>query len=137
MLCMRIEAKNNSINGYVKCLGIGYVVIVFSGLFNTFFVKSGVYNVNTFLETADRFRMAQTIDIVMYCVVIWVSWSSYMVTKPVNKDLSLSILGTSWSVGRALDLPTLLDLGYVYYYISLPVNVYIVHYIVHRSVTQF
>lgn len=77
---------------YVKNLGIGYLAIVFLGLINTFIVKAGVYNVETFSETVGQYRIAQTIDVIMYCIVVWVAWASYMVTRVVKKGLALLAL---------------------------------------------
>lgn len=86
------STANESTDAFVRHLGIGYLLIVFIGLFNTFFVKSGIYNVETFSDTAGWFRMAQAVDLTMYCIVIWVSWSSYMVARTVNRSMSLLAL---------------------------------------------
>lgn len=89
---METPTSYSNLNTYAKNLGLGYLAIVIIGLINTFLIKSGVYNVDTFSETVGRYRFAQATDLVMYCVVIWVSWSSYMVTRTVKKDLSLLAL---------------------------------------------
>lgn len=89
---MENSTSYSNLNIYAKNLGLGYLAIVFIGLLNTFLIKSGTYNVDTFLETVGRYRFAQALDLVMYCVVIWVSWSAYMVTKTVKKNLAMLAL---------------------------------------------
>jgi hypothetical protein len=86
---MKQFPKDSTVSGHVKIVGIAYLLITFLGLINNFLVKPGVYNIETFLDTAARYRFAQTIDLVMYVVVILLSWALYMVTKSVNKNTAL------------------------------------------------
>lgn len=85
---------------FVKHLGIGYLLIVLIGLVNSFIIKNGVYELDTFVETAHFFRLAQAVDLVMFCIVIWVSWSSYLIVKSINP--SLSLLGLLFRFGEGL-----------------------------------
>jgi hypothetical protein len=77
---------------HVKIVGLAYLLITFFGLAGSFLIKPGIYNVETFLDTASRYRFAQAIDLWMYMIVIWLSWALYVVTKPVNKNAALLAL---------------------------------------------
>lgn len=77
---------------HVKQVGIAYLTITFIGLLNTFLVKSGAYDVSSFSAAEHQFRLAQALDLVMYVVVIWLSWALYEVTKTVNKSTALLAL---------------------------------------------
>lgn len=84
-----MDNLNENLKTYVKYLGLAYLTYTLIGLMNTFFLKPGIYNVETFMDTVDRFRIAQTMDLIMYCVVIAASWASYLVARAVNKDIAL------------------------------------------------
>lgn len=84
-----MDDLNTNLKTYVKYLGVSYLTYTLIGLVNTFFLKPGIYNVETFIDTVDRFRIAQAMDLIMYCVVIAASWASYLITKTVNKDIAL------------------------------------------------
>lgn len=80
------------IRTYALILGGAYITYMLLGVLNTFAIKQGVYEVETFAATAGRFRLAQAVDSTMYCVVISASWASYVVTRAVNKEIALLAL---------------------------------------------
>ncbi|HSC69350.1 MAG TPA: DUF4386 domain-containing protein [Cellvibrio sp.] len=84
-----MDELNENLKTYVKYLGLAYLTYTLIGLMNTFFLKPGIYNVETFIDTVDRFRIAQAMDLIMYCVVIAASWASYLVARVVNKEIAL------------------------------------------------
>lgn len=84
-----MDDLNKNLQTYVKYLGLAYLTYTLIGLMNTFVLKPGIYNVETFIDTVDRFRIAQALDLIMYCVVIAASWASYLIARVVNKDIAL------------------------------------------------
>ncbi|HSX49503.1 MAG TPA: DUF4386 domain-containing protein [Cellvibrio sp.] len=84
-----MDDLNKNLKTYVMYLGLAYLTYTFIGLVNTFFLKPGIYNVETFIDTVERFRIAQAMDLIMYCVVIAASWASYLVARVVNKEIAL------------------------------------------------
>jgi hypothetical protein len=96
---MKQFPKESSAGSHVKIVGCAYLLITFLGLINSFLVKPGIYNVETFLDTALQYRFAQAIDLLMYVIVIWLSWALYIVTKSVNKNAALLALLFRFSEG--------------------------------------
>ncbi|MCF2911248.1 hypothetical protein L1285_23395, partial [Pseudoalteromonas sp. DL2-H2.2] len=80
---MRINGSSFKL--YVKHLGAAYLIYIILGMFNSLLFKQGIYNFGAFDEVEIRFRLAQTIDIIMFIAVIWASWAQYLVTKTINK----------------------------------------------------
>jgi hypothetical protein len=77
---------------HVQIVGMAYLLYTFLGLVNSFLVKPGIYNIETFRDTASRYSFAQVIDLLLYVVVIWASWALYLVTRHVNKNAALLAL---------------------------------------------
>jgi hypothetical protein len=77
---------------HLRIVGLMYVATTLIGVVNTFAIKSGVYDVNTFLETVRQFRVAQVFDLVMYSLIIVLGWASYLATKAARPHLALFAL---------------------------------------------
>lgn len=87
-----MEHNDSSFKLYVKHLGVAYLIYIILGMFNSLLFKKGIYNFAAFDEVEVKFRLAQTIDIVMFIAVIWASWAQYLVTKSINKNFALVAL---------------------------------------------
>lgn len=85
---------------YSLYLGGTYLIYTCFGLVNNFLVKPGTYSVETFADTAEQFRLAQSLDLLMYCFTIVAAWASYLATKHIQKNTAL--LALLFRFGEAL-----------------------------------
>ncbi|SMF22843.1 protein of unknown function [Alteromonadaceae bacterium Bs31] len=86
---MSVRHKSGFNKKYSVYVGLAYLTYTFLGLVNSFVVKPGIKNMDTFLQTADSYRLAQALDLAMYCVVIVAAWASYLLARCYNKDFAL------------------------------------------------
>ncbi|WHI46260.1 DUF4386 domain-containing protein [Microbulbifer sp. VAAF005] len=87
-----MESTQSSLKLYAKHLGAAYLIYIILGMFNSLLFKKGIYAYGVFDEVEVKFRLTQTIDIVMFIAVIWASWAQYLVTKTINKNLAFLAL---------------------------------------------
>jgi hypothetical protein len=89
---MKKISEVSSIKCHVKIAGFAYLLITFLGLLNSFIIKPGTNDVKNFMETALQYRLAQGVDMLMFVTVMCLSWTLYLVTRPVNKNIALLAL---------------------------------------------
>jgi hypothetical protein len=75
-----------------RIAGLMYVLTTLLGLANTFVFKPGVKDLDTFLETGSRYRLTLSADLLMFLLVIVMSWALYLVTRPINRGAALLAL---------------------------------------------
>jgi hypothetical protein len=89
---MRHDTERNASRDHAKIVGASYVGYTLLGLVNSFVIKPGIYDVGTFQENVQRFRLAQAVDIALYAAVIVASWGLFLLTRSLNRNLSLLAL---------------------------------------------
>lgn len=85
---------------YARTLGCSYLAYTLVGWINVFLIKPGIKNVDMFVENANRFRLAQLTDLVMFSLVIVASWASFLLARSVSRELAL--LAFAFRFGEAL-----------------------------------
>lgn len=105
--------NGSSFKLYVKHLGAAYLIYIILGMFNSLLFKQGIYNFGAFDEVEIKFRLAQTIDIIMFIAVIWASWAQYLVTKTINKNFALVALLFRFGEGLLGFVATIITLAVI------------------------
>jgi hypothetical protein len=105
--------NDSSLKLHVKHLGAAYLIYIILGMFNSLLFKQGIYNFEAFDEVEIKFRLAQTIDIIMFIAVIWASWAQYLVTKTINKNFALVALLFRFGEGLLGFVATIITLAVI------------------------
>lgn len=87
---------NLSLPKVSRIAGFGYLIIIITGIFAEFFVRSGLIvpgdaaaTANHILTYEGLFRISIASDLIMLISDVIVAWALYVLLKPVNRSLSL------------------------------------------------
>ncbi len=89
---MEAKLTQSKLRTYSLYLGISYLTYTILGLINSFLLKPGTHSTDTFANTAEQFRLAQGVDVLMFCFTIAAAWAAYLATKHIHKDTALLAL---------------------------------------------
>lgn len=85
-----------TLSNFAKIAGSGYLVIIVTGIFAEFFVRSNLIipgnaevTVNNIMTSEWLFRTGILSFIIMVIFDVIVAWALYVLLKPINKNLSL------------------------------------------------
>ncbi len=92
---------------YARVAGLAYVITILLGIFSASFVESNLIvpgdnaaTVNNIMANELLFRIGIIGEIMMFVLVVLLSWALYVILKTVNKNLAL--LALLWRVGEAI-----------------------------------
>jgi len=92
---------------YAKIAGLAYVISIMLGIFSVNYVESSlvvrgndIATVANIMANEQLFRVGIVSEIMMYVLVVLLSWSLYVILKTVNKNLAL--LALICRVGEAI-----------------------------------
>lgn len=78
----------DAIRFHSRMVGLTYLVTTLIGLANNFYVRPHTYNPETLLASEFWFRTAQTLDLTMFGLVIWMVLAIYLSIKHVSPTLA-------------------------------------------------
>ncbi len=92
---------------YARVAGLAYIVVIFLGIFSVNLVESNLIVAGNDAATANNimaneilFRIGIASELIMFVLVVLLSWALYVVLKTVNQNLALIAL--LWRVGEAI-----------------------------------
>ena len=92
---------------YARIAGLVYIITMLLGIFGVMYVESNLVipgnnaaTVNNITANEMLFRVGVASEILMYALVILLSWALYVTLKSVNKNLAL--LALLWRLGEAI-----------------------------------
>ncbi len=92
---------------YARIAGLAYIVVIFLGIFSVNLVESNLIvagndaaTANDFMASEIQFRIGIASELIMFVLVVLLSWALYVVLKTVNQNLALIAL--LWRVGEAI-----------------------------------
>ena len=104
---MIIRTTETSLLVYARIAGLAYVISIMLGIFSVNYVESNLIipgndtaTVANIMANEQLFRVGIVSEIMMYVLVILLSWSLYVILKTVNKNLAL--LALICRVGEAI-----------------------------------
>ncbi len=104
---MTDHAAEISPNVYARVAGLAYIITLLLGIFSVNLVESrlivpGDYTVtvDNILANALLFRFGIAGEIMMFALVVLLSWALYVILRPVNRNLAL--LALLWRMGEAI-----------------------------------
>ena len=104
---MTIKISEPSPFVYARVAGLAYLITIMLGIFSVNFVESNLIvpgnnaeTVKNILANGFLFRIGIATEILMYVLVILLSFSLYVVLKTVNKNLAL--LALLWRLAEAI-----------------------------------
>ena len=88
-----------SLTNYARIAGLAYVISIMLGIFSVNYVESNLIvpgnetaTVANIMANEELFRVGIVSEIMMYLLVVLLSWSLYVILKTVNKNLALLAL---------------------------------------------
>jgi hypothetical protein len=104
---MTIRTAETSPLVYARVAGLAYVIVILLGIFSVNFVESSLIvsgndeaTVNNIMANELLFRICIVGEIMMFVLVVLLSWALYVILKTVNRNLAL--LALLWRVGEAI-----------------------------------
>ena len=92
---------------YARVAGLAYVVIILLGIFSVSYIETNLVVPGNDAETVSnimanelRFRISIVSEIMIYVLVVLLSWALYVILKTVNKNLAL--LALLWRLAEAI-----------------------------------
>ena len=104
---MVTQRENTSPQVYARVAGASYITTIVLGVFGVNIVETRLLVAGNHAETVENilandwlFRLGIASEILMYLLVILLSWALYLLLKPVNGNLAL--LALLWRAGEAI-----------------------------------
>jgi hypothetical protein len=92
---------------YARVAGLAYIVTMMLGIFGVNFVETSLVvpgddaaTVNNILANETLFRIGIASELMMFVLVVLLSWALYVILRTVNRNLAL--LALLWRVGEAI-----------------------------------
>ncbi len=104
---MTSHATDRSLPAYARVAGLAYIVVILLGIFGVGFIEPSLVvpgddaaTVNNIMAKEWLFRIGIASEIMMFALVVLLSWALYVILKTVNRNLAL--LALLWRLGEAI-----------------------------------